>query len=29
MSADMKAHVRYPEDLFRIQTTVYGRYHLH
>ena len=28
MSADMKAHVRYPEDLFRIQTTAYGRYHL-
>ena len=24
----MKAHVRYPEDLFRIQTTAYGRYHL-
>ncbi len=22
------AHFRYPEDLFRIQTTMYGRYHL-
>ena len=22
------AHFRYPEDLFRVQTTMYGRYHL-
>jgi uncharacterized protein len=28
MPASLKAHVRYPEDLFRIQTTAYGRYHL-
>jgi len=28
MSASLKAHIRYPEDLFRIQTTAYGRYHL-
>jgi uncharacterized protein len=28
MTASMQAHVRYPEDLFRIQTTAYGRYHL-
>jgi hypothetical protein len=28
MSDSLKAHVRYPEDLFRIQTTAYGRYHL-
>jgi uncharacterized membrane protein (UPF0182 family) len=24
----MQAHFRYPEDLFRVQTTMYGRYHL-
>jgi uncharacterized membrane protein (UPF0182 family) len=28
MTASMRAHIRYPEDLFRIQTTEYGRYHL-
>ncbi len=28
MPADLRAHVRYPEDLFRIQTAAYGRYHL-
>ena len=28
MSDDLRAHLRYPEDLFRIQTAAYGRYHL-
>ncbi|HEX6419972.1 MAG TPA: UPF0182 family protein [Acidimicrobiales bacterium] len=28
MSASLRDHLRYPEDLFRIQTTAYGRYHL-
>ncbi len=28
MDAVLKAHLRYPEDLFRIQTNMYGRYHL-
>jgi uncharacterized membrane protein (UPF0182 family) len=28
MSADLKAHLRYPEDLFSIQAAVYGRYHI-
>lgn len=28
MPADLKAHVRYPEDLFRIQTSIYLRYHM-
>lgn len=27
MPKDLQAHVRYPEDLFRIQTSVYARYH--
>ncbi|MEK7292005.1 MAG: UPF0182 family protein [Actinomycetota bacterium] len=26
-SADLVAHFRYPEDLFRVQTNIYGRYH--
>ncbi len=26
--ADLRAHFRYPEDLFRVQTTMWGRYHL-
>jgi uncharacterized membrane protein (UPF0182 family) len=26
--ADLKAHFRYPDDLFRVQTTVWGRYHI-
>lgn len=26
--ADLAAHFRYPEDLFRVQTQMYGRYHL-
>jgi uncharacterized protein len=25
---DLQAHLRYPEDLFRVQTTAYARYHL-
>src|SRR5690606_27662003 len=28
MPASLREHLRYPEDLFRIQTTAYGRYHL-
>lgn len=28
MSDDLRAHLRYPEDLFRVQTTMFGRYHL-
>ena len=28
MSDDLREHLRYPEDLFRIQTAAYGRYHL-
>lgn len=28
MPAAFKAHVRFPEDLFRIQTTIYSRYHM-
>jgi len=28
MSADLKSHLRYPEDLFRIQTNKYNRYHM-
>jgi uncharacterized membrane protein (UPF0182 family) len=28
MSPSLREHVRYPEDLFRVQTTAYGRYHL-
>jgi uncharacterized membrane protein (UPF0182 family) len=28
MSDELQAHLRYPEDLFRIQTAAYGRYHL-
>ena len=28
MSADLKAHWRYPEDLFRVQTNMFGRYHI-
>ncbi|HSK23350.1 MAG TPA: UPF0182 family protein [Egicoccus sp.] len=28
MSAGLREHLRYPEDLFRIQTAAYGRYHL-
>ena len=28
VSEELKAHFRYPEDLFRVQTTMFGRYHL-
>ena len=28
MPADLKAHLRYPEDLLRLQTDVYARYHM-
>jgi uncharacterized membrane protein (UPF0182 family) len=28
MPDDLEAHLRYPEDLFRVQTAAYGRYHL-
>jgi uncharacterized protein len=27
-SAELRAHFRYPEDLFRIQTNMWGRYHI-
>src|SRR5690606_26564885 len=25
---DLRAHIRYPEDLFRLQTSLYGTYHM-
>ncbi|HEU5048746.1 MAG TPA: UPF0182 family protein [Gemmatimonadales bacterium] len=28
MPADLRAHVRYPEDLFRLQTSLYATYHM-
>src|SRR5688572_7308056 len=28
MPADLRAHVRYPEDLFRMQTALYATYHM-
>ena len=28
MSAQLRAHLRYPEDIFSIQSAIYGRYHL-
>ncbi|MGH9044799.1 MAG: UPF0182 family protein [Acidimicrobiales bacterium] len=28
MPADVRAHLRYPEDMFAVQTALYGRYHL-
>ncbi len=28
MPADLRAHIRYPEDLFRIQTSLYAIYHM-
>ncbi|MEO8561688.1 MAG: UPF0182 family protein [bacterium] len=28
MSADLRAHLRYPEDLFRVQTELYATYHM-
>jgi uncharacterized membrane protein (UPF0182 family) len=27
MPAALRAHLRYPEDMFRVQTTMWGRYH--
>lgn len=27
MPAELQAHIRYPEDLFRVQTAIYTRYH--
>ena len=28
MPADLRAHLRYPEDIFKIQTAVYSTYHM-
>ncbi|QQS48806.1 MAG: UPF0182 family protein [Acidobacteriota bacterium] len=28
MPADLRSHLRYPEDIFRLQTTVYSTYHM-
>jgi len=28
MPAELKAHWRYPEDMFRVQTNMFGRYHI-
>jgi hypothetical protein len=28
MPADLRTHLRYPEDLFRLQTLIYARYHM-
>ena len=28
MDPGLRAHLRYPEDLFRVQTNMYGRYHM-
>ncbi len=28
MSAGLKEHLRYPEDIFTVQATMYGRYHI-
>ena len=28
MSADLKQHLRYPEDIFTVQATTYGKYHI-
>lgn len=28
MTADLRAHLRYPEDIFKIQTSVYSTYHM-
>jgi len=28
MDAALKAHIRYPEDIFTVQATMYGKYHL-
>jgi uncharacterized membrane protein (UPF0182 family) len=28
MSTELKAHIRYPEDIFTVQATMYGKYHI-
>ena len=28
MSSEIRNHLRYPQDLFRVQTTMWGRYHI-
>jgi len=28
MSAELKSHLRYPEDIFTVQATMYGKYHI-
>lgn len=28
MSSELRAHLRYPEDIFAVQATMYGRYHI-
>ena len=28
MSEELRAHLRYPEDLFRVQTNMWGKYHI-
>ena len=28
MSAELRAHLRYPEDIFTVQATMYGKYHI-
>jgi uncharacterized membrane protein (UPF0182 family) len=28
MSAELRAHLRYPEDIFTLQATMYGKYHI-
>jgi uncharacterized membrane protein (UPF0182 family) len=28
MDPELRAHMRYPEDVFRVQTNMYGRYHI-
>ncbi len=28
MSRELRAHLRYPEDLFRVQSNIFGRYHV-
>jgi len=28
MSADLKSHLRYPEDIFTVQASTYGKYHI-
>ena len=28
MSPELRAHLRYPEDIFTVQATMYGKYHI-